>query len=411
MMGVLRPADAGTRGSTARLGLAALLACVGLTWTAGAADAMATYGEITIKKATVGGSGGDEFSYSASADLSEYGFKLADGGYWTTEVVPNEDDGPHSDKVFTVTEDEHSGYELVDISCVRQSKYGEEADSDTVTSLEERRATIKVSYDEHVVCTFLNARKAKLVIRKSTAPADSASPKTSFDFTIAPGGGFSLTDGAEEVRYVSPGKDYAITEADPKPKGYELKDVSCDRAAAGSYEFQPLDGAGDRATRTAKVTPQAGDTISCTFTNAKLPPKPNAPRPTLSTPPAPAAQPAQQVGGVTVAAPRRPGSARLRGPSGCPTSRIVRATVTGSRIARVTFYVDGRRVKTVRRADSRGRFVLSLRLSQLRVGPHRVSARVRFVEASGTPTRTYRMSVRRCGTQSPGSAVRPQFTG
>ena len=53
-----------------------------------------------------------------------------------------------------------------------------------------------------------------------------------------------------------------------------------------------------------------------------------------------------------------PVSAKLRGPTGCMprTSKVV---VTGKRIARVTFTLDGRAKRTVRRADSAGRYTCS----------------------------------------------------
>ena len=52
MLGAFRSAHAGPRGAAARVGLAALLACIGLTWTAGATSAFATYGTVKITKAT-----------------------------------------------------------------------------------------------------------------------------------------------------------------------------------------------------------------------------------------------------------------------------------------------------------------------------------------------------------------------
>ena len=59
-------AHAGPRGTAARLGLAALAACIGLTWTAGASDAFATYGTVTIKKVNVGGDQADTFDFTSS---------------------------------------------------------------------------------------------------------------------------------------------------------------------------------------------------------------------------------------------------------------------------------------------------------------------------------------------------------
>jgi hypothetical protein len=85
----------------------------------------------------------------------------------------------------------------------------------------------------------------------------------------------------------------------------------------------------------------------------------------------------------------------------------VSATVNGRQIRRVTFMVGGRTVRTVTRADSRGRWTLSVPTSALRRGANRVEARVEFSAASQTRTRTLRITITRCAAQ----VVRPQFTG
>jgi hypothetical protein len=104
----------------------------------------------------------------------------------------------------------------------------------------------------------------------------------------------------------------------------------------------------------------------------------------------------------------RPGSARLRGPSGCPTTNAVAATVTGRRIVKVTFYVDGRKVKTLTKANaSGGRWVLPVNVRRLGFGTHRVRATVQFAKSSETKAKTLRLSFNRCHA----AAVRPQFTG
>jgi hypothetical protein len=85
----------------------------------------------------------------------------------------------------------------------------------------------------------------------------------------------------------------------------------------------------------------------------------------------------------------------------------VAATVTGRQIRRVTFLVRGKKLKTVTKADSKGRWTLTLRTSSLRRGANAVVARVEFTAASGTKTRNLRITVTRCAAQ----AVQPQFTG
>lgn len=98
------------------------------------------------------------------------------------------------------------------------------------------------------------------------------------------------------------------------------------------------------------------------------------------------------------------GRARLRGPSGC-IYRAFRARVIGRRIASVRFFVDGRLVK---RIDERQRtYTVRVRPTGLGLGFHRVTARVRFVGASGTAPRTLRLTFRRCARQT----VSPRFTG
>ena len=73
----------------------------------------------------------------------------------------------------------------------------------------------------------------------------------------------------------------------------------------------------------------------------------------------------------------RPGSATLRGPSGCPTTSAVAATVTGRRIVKVTFYVDGKKVKTLTQPNkSGGRWVLPMNVKRFAFGSHRVQARI-----------------------------------
>ena len=101
------------------------------------------------------------------------------------------------------------------------------------------------------------------------------------------------------------------------------------------------------------------------------------------------------------------GTARLRGPSGCVRGPF-KATVRGSRIARVTFFVDGKRFKRISAPNGEGaRFTVSINPRGRGFGVHRVTARVEFAAASQTQTRTLRLSFQRCKKQ----VVKPRFTG
>jgi hypothetical protein len=723
MFGVLRPADAGPRGTAARLGLVALLACVGLTWTAGASDAFATYGTVTIKKVNQGGDQTDRFHFTSSLPNSGgSSFWVNSGGEYTTGKLVHANAGRYDAAPYYVTEDAKAGYQLKDITCtVTPAPYKAKVGSTTAyEGQDQRKVAIKVGVDEKVYCVFTNektaritvkkdlkpvadagrfdlqvdgknvasgvgnggsgsadvapgthqvgetganlgdyvrsvkctkpngyvvaegagpvdvkvyssdditcvvknVRKAKIVVAKTTVPADTAAVKTKFGFTVNPGAvAFDLTHGQSQGSLVEPDKAYTVAEADPAAKGYKLTAIQC------------TSGTSNVAARTATVTPQPGETVTCTYTNAKLQPgikvvksgpafaysgdtldfgfdvtntgerrlhdvgvtddkcspvvgpvskaggnaddildpgetwhytcsyvathtlgdtnpvvntvtaqakddedknvedqdqhstlflhpaidiektgpatalagslvtytldvtnpgdvslggvdvtdprcttapvrtsvnadatpdtlepgdhwtytcsvqtqagqtqvvnvgdvkgtdehdrvvtdedtftttltqpvTPVTPQtPPTTTPGTPAAPvAAQQVAGVQQASRPRRGTAALRGPRACPRTTAVSATVTGRQIRRVTFLVRGKVVKTVTKADSRGRWTLKLRTASLRRGANSVVARVQFTTASQTRTRTLRITIARCAAQQ----VRPQFTG
>jgi hypothetical protein len=100
-----------------------------------------------------------------------------------------------------------------------------------------------------------------------------------------------------------------------------------------------------------------------------------------------------------------PGTSRLSGPSGC-VRKPFKATVRGKRIVRVTFFRDGKRIKTIKAKPGQRKFQVRIKPSR-RPGVHRVTARVEFDTASGTRARTLRLSYQRCARQ----IVRPRFTG
>jgi uncharacterized repeat protein (TIGR01451 family) len=104
--------------------------------------------------------------------------------------------------------------------------------------------------------------------------------------------------------------------------------------------------------------------------------------------------------------PLLPGVSRLRGPTGCVSSATHVLTVTGSRIARVSFYVDGRYIGTRTKANRGKAFTLTIRGAKLRRGSHRVTARVTYQSGTNPQTKTLTLAFARCAR-----AVTPKFTG
>ena len=112
------------------------------------------------------------------------------------------------------------------------------------------------------------------------------------------------------------------------------------------------------------------------------------------------AQPQQQV------LPLLPGSARLRGPAGCLAGGPHKLVVTGRRIARVKFYLDGKLVATKTKADSHRRFTYTVNRKRLRTGIHTVVARVTYLPDTVGGKRTFKRTFAKCA-----KALKPVFTG
>jgi hypothetical protein len=100
------------------------------------------------------------------------------------------------------------------------------------------------------------------------------------------------------------------------------------------------------------------------------------------------------------------GTAKAVGPTGCVTTNF-NVQVYGRQIRKVVFYLDGKKIKTLTKANMGTRFALPVRPNSLRRGVHRALAVTYFTKASGTPSRTLRVVFQRCGR----TAAQPRFTG
>ena len=130
------------------------------------------------------------------------------------------------------------------------------------------------------------------------------------------------------------------------------------------------------------------------------PPPENTPLPPpLQQQPQPQGE--QDVLGDTV----EPGTARIAGASGCQRKPF-KISVRGRSIRKVTFTIDGKKVRNVRRSGNGGVYSITINPNRYKPGSHVVTAKVSFTAASNTRSKTLRARFARCVRQ-----VAPSFTG
>jgi Zn-finger protein len=118
-------------------------------------------------------------------------------------------------------------------------------------------------------------------------------------------------------------------------------------------------------------------------------------------------QPASEPGDIIVLGERvSSGTARMIAADGC-ASRAFSARVRGTKIARVVFTLDGKRLKTVTKPNRAGAYSVRVNPAKLRIGVHRIVATVRFKASARTAPKKLRATFQRCGSR----LVSPQFTG
>ena len=99
------------------------------------------------------------------------------------------------------------------------------------------------------------------------------------------------------------------------------------------------------------------------------------------------------------------GSAKLRTSQGCLAENRAQASVNGTQIESVAFFVDGRKVRTVFAPDESGRFTFTMSCSRLGFGTHRARATVAFKSGVSPTSRTLVFQITRS------RQVSPQFAG
>jgi hypothetical protein len=205
-------------------------------------------GKITIIKNTVGGNG--TFGWTTTGDLgvTNNSFSLTTTNNTASREFKDRFAG-------TYTFDETSlptGWQFTSLSCVDNAL----ADHPSSIGTSGTTATIGLAAQGDVTCTYTNTAQATLIVKKVTEPAPNTTD--SFGFTGPGGDTGTLKNGETFTRAnLSPGQ-YVWTENDPTP-AFDLKSVTCNDA----------NSVGSKANRTATFNLEAGETVTCTFTNTQ----------------------------------------------------------------------------------------------------------------------------------------------
>ena len=398
-----------------------LLVAVGVAWLGLALSAQAahaTYSRVQVVKINQGGDPNDVFTFDTSLKpaASPASFNLKGGQsssiYGVECNVGSSCISQWGDSVQTITERAAAGYTLTGIACYHtqgtngwpsEPNTSSALDTDTTSDLAARKINFKLNWWEWTKCYVTNTRDTGTIkVTKQLLPATDGGK-----FNLLIDGQAKATNvgdgGITGVQTVLPGTHTvgesagtATTMAD-----YDSSTSCVDKAHAA----KPADTDGSLAV--AK-----GDQWDCVITNTrKTTPTPPPPpqEPPTDTPPAVQPPAVQAVSPQVRVSPARvrPGSAKLSGPSGCPTTNAVAASVSGRRIVKVTFYVDGKKVKTLTAPNRNGRWVLPMNVKRFAFGTHRVRVTVQFAKSSQTKAKTLWLSFNRCHS----AVVKPQFTG
>jgi hypothetical protein len=398
-----------------------LLAAVGVAWLGLALSAQAahaTYSRVQIVKINQGGDANDVFTFDTSLKpaASPASFNLKGGQsssiYGVECNVGSSCTSQWGNSVQTITERAAAGYTLTAIACYHtqgtngwpsEPNTSSALDTDTTSDVAARKINFKLNWWEWTKCYVTNTRDTGTIkVTKQLVPATDGGK-----FNLLIDGQAKATNvgdgGTTGVQTVLPGT-HTVGEAAGTAtdlSNYDSSTSCVDKA----HTSKPADTDGSLAV--AK-----GDQWDCVITNTRkttpTPPPPPQEPPTNTPPVQPPAQVVSPTPQVRVSPARvRPGSATLRGPSGCPTTSAVAATVSGRRIVKVTFYVDGKKVKTLTKANRNGRWVLPMNVKRFAFGTHRVRVTVQFARSSQTKAKTLRLSFSRCHS----AVVKPQFTG
>ncbi|MES2971305.1 MAG: hypothetical protein V4702_03230 [Patescibacteria group bacterium] len=197
----------------------------------------APQGSITLDKVTVPSADAQSFGFTTSGLPAPTSPSLTDAA--TPIVWSALEDG-----TYTITENVPGDWDLTSKNCTG-------ATQGTTITPTASGLNISLANGDQLVCTFTNTKRAHIIVDKVTQPSGD---QQSFGFTTTGAGytGFSLTDSAaSNNQSVVPGN---YTVAETAVDGWTQVSATCD---------------GQQSPNSITVT--AGQTVTCTFTNSKLP--------------------------------------------------------------------------------------------------------------------------------------------
>ena len=179
-----------------------------------------------MKKVMVGGT--DSFDYTGTPA----GTISVNNGTISANVGPGQ---------YVSTEAAKAGWDLTAVSC---------DDGNSSGSAANRQATFNVEAGETVTCTFTNTKRGQVIVKKVMVGGTDT-----FNYTGTPSGSISANNGTISAS-VSAGQHVSTESA---KAGWDLTSVVCDDA----------NSSGSVANRQATFNVEAGEIVTCTFTNTK----------------------------------------------------------------------------------------------------------------------------------------------
>jgi uncharacterized cupredoxin-like copper-binding protein len=196
-------------------------------------------GRIIVEKQTVPDGSGQLFDFAGAGPdgaIPAFSGSISDGGTIELVVAAGQ---------YTSVETLPTGWDLTSIACT------EDGVEDSSGSVGTATATFNVEAGETVTCVFTNTQRGRLIVEKQTLP-DGSAQSFSFDGpdTFDP----SLSDGQSSDLEVAPGQ-YTVSET--VPAGWDLTSIVCNDANSSG------------ATNTATYNIEAGEVVTCVFTNTE----------------------------------------------------------------------------------------------------------------------------------------------
>ena len=221
--------------------------------------------DVTVQKQVIGGT--DDPTTFDMTFTGQEPFALADDQSTTFTVNVGDEQ--------TLTEQEitDEGYAFDSIYCTDgESRIGE---------VDGQSISFTPSSTDDIFCRVVNTRLAKLIVKKDVLGTDATDAEFGFTLDsaavdqelVAPAvanADFTLVNGGSKTLILDPSRDYTLDET-AMPDGYGFVSVSCTLSTnpePSAYVDFPID---QNASQVNLGEFDAGDIVTCTYTNQKLP--------------------------------------------------------------------------------------------------------------------------------------------